>query len=108
MTNDEAAWLAGLFDGRLTYKQRKGASDVLRVYVTSESVAHRLRDLAGGGIAEHPPGWRWTLYDAEEQRDLLGRVEPFMTKRQAAQSVGAECDRRARQDGRLRQNRTAR
>lgn len=90
MTENEAAFVAGLLEGEGCFDFN--ASDVryprIRCETTDKDVAYRLLALAGGRITEpkrrqphHKQSYMWFLNGRDRVRPVLEAIRPWMSQR---------------------------
>lgn len=101
MTSDQAAWLAGLFEGEgcIEYTGKYGVR--LCIGMTDPDVVQRVRELAGGTITVQQQGPRdpggavpkprhaWRLSSMREIKPLLEVLLPWLGERRSAKARGA-------------------
>jgi hypothetical protein len=103
MTEVEAAWLAGLFDGEGSIVCSRG-SDIrrsIRITVTNTrfELLEHLREVVGTGAiivqprreAHHSPTWYW-LCHSDNARELLRQMQPWLIvkRERAAEALSKE------------------
>lgn len=93
----QAAWIAGLFEGEGCISWCDKTSVALKLTMTDEDVVQRLFDLTGVGYItmktknneSSKQAWNWTLQHAEEVKTLLTLLLPFFGNRRAAKAVAS-------------------
>jgi hypothetical protein len=96
MTPNEAAWLAGLFEGEGHIEFRNQHSVRLAIGMADHDIVERVRQLVGGSVLYQKPQrlrqktiWKWRLYKGHEIMAVLVSITPYLGERRAARALEA-------------------
>jgi hypothetical protein len=97
MTEAQAAWLAGLFDGEGCISFAGINSATLHIGMTDRDLIDRVRELTGTGYVyvsqpkcqNHKAQWHWHVTDSASVRELLSVMLPWFGARRSAKAMQA-------------------
>jgi hypothetical protein len=96
MTPNEAAWLAGLFEGEGNIEFKSQHAVRLTIGMTDHDIVERVQQLVGGSVlyqkpqhVRQKPIWKWRLYKGHEIMAVLVSITPYLGERRAARALDA-------------------
>jgi hypothetical protein len=99
---EDAAWVAGLFEGEGTIVRGKHYAPAVTISMTDEDVVRRIGDVLGFGTVFGPydngprgdkPVWKWSASTFEQTQAFIALIWPWLggRRRQRATELLTEC-----------------